>query len=308
MHVRLETLGRRQAVSLWLAFLILLTLSLPATADPLVLGVFEQPQCKQESTRSARLLFAKTGDRWVALNNQYEFSENRHLTLPSWTIVLDGRNLGNLKLRDPNPASPTLKDWYYGRDKLYVPENPEKVPTVKNESKSFGGWCQAPEARPLVLVSRANFDDPEKWKPFSPDQSYKQSLYLPLKLVVGRFNAIHCIEGADHSEPWDFKPEDLVLYKGYRSAFGKELVSIGIDLTKIGCDSIVEPQWSNHWFLFDGEKIEFIGNQMELVDSGDYDNDGRSELLFWYSGYNRDGYVLIYDDLRQKVEYLWGYH
>ena len=47
---------------------------------------------------------------------------------------------------------------------------------------------------------------------------------------------------------------------------------------------------------------------MELVDAGDYDGDGRSELLFWRGGYNRDGYVLVFDELRQKVEYTWSYH
>ena len=46
---------------------------------------------------------------------------------------------------------------------------------------------------------------------------------------------------------------------------------------------------------------------MELIDAGDYDNDGKSELLFWYSGYNRDGYILIYDDFRKSAEYIWGY-
>jgi hypothetical protein len=47
---------------------------------------------------------------------------------------------------------------------------------------------------------------------------------------------------------------------------------------------------------------------MELVDAADYDGDGKSELLFWQSAYNRDGYILIFDDLRQRIEYTWRYH
>jgi hypothetical protein len=290
-------------------FLVIsLAFPLSVAADQLVVGVLEQPQCKKEHKTSARLLFAKTDNRWVALNSDYETPKNLNFALPNWTVAFDGRNLGNVKLRDPNPASPTPKDWYYGRDKLYEPESPEKVPAIKNESKSFAGWCEAPVVSPLVLVSQANFNDPEKWKPFSPDRSYKSRLFVPLKLVIGRFNAVHCVEGAEHSEPWDYKPEDLVLYKSYRSASGKELVSIGIDRTKVGCDFMAEPQWSNHWFMLDGERNEFIGTQMELVDAGDYDKDGHSELLFWYSGYNRDGYVLVYDDLRRKADYIWSYH
>jgi len=294
--------------TLWL-LVISLAIPFSSTANPLVMGVLEQPQCKTGQKTLARLLFAKSGGHWVALKNEYETPKNLNLTLPNWTIAINCRNLGNIKLRDPNPSAPTLKDWYYGRDKLYEPVNVEKVPIIKNESKSFRGWCNTPMSRPLVIVSQPNFSDPEEWKPFSPDQSYKQRLHVPLKLVIGRFKAIRCTtKGGEHPVPWEFKPEDLIFYKSYRSGSGQELVCIGLDPGKIGCDNPPLPEWSGNWFLLDSDKIEFLGNEMELVDAGDYDKDGRSELLFWHSGYNRDGYVLIYDHFRQKVEYIWNYH
>jgi hypothetical protein len=290
-------------------FLVPLAVSLSALADDgLVVGVLDMPQCTKETKASARLLFAKEDSRWVALNNEYEFPKGLNLTQFNWTIAFDGRNLGNLELRDPSPSHPMLKDWYYGRDKLYEPVNREKVPSVKNQAKMFAGWCQAPADRPLVLVSRPNFSDPEGWKSFSPDQAYKRRLYMALRLRIGRFDAIHCVGSEERPEPWDFTPEDLVLYKSYRSASGRELVSIGIDPEKIGCDLLGEPQWSNNWFLIENGKVDFLGTQMELVDAGDYDKDGHSELLFWFSGYNRDGYVLAYDQLRRKAEYIWSYH
>jgi hypothetical protein len=36
--------------------------------------------------------------------------------------------------------------------------------------------------------------------------------------------------------------------------------------------------------------------------------DGSSEVLFWFSGYNQDGYVLFGDDLRKVAETYWTYH
>jgi hypothetical protein len=39
----------------------------------------------------------------------------------------------------------------------------------------------------------------------------------------------------------------------------------------------------------------------------DYD-EGQSELLFWYSGYNHDGYALFDSSLARRVDYLWSYH
>jgi hypothetical protein len=47
---------------------------------------------------------------------------------------------------------------------------------------------------------------------------------------------------------------------------------------------------------------------LELVGAGDFDGDGQSELLFWQSGYNEDGYLLFSSGLKQKAKYLWGYH
>jgi len=283
---------------------------LASYADPLVVGVLEQPQCKEQEKTMARLLFVKVGSRWISLDDEYQTPKNLNLTKSSWTIAFDGRNLGTIKLIDPNPNAPILKDWYYGRDKLYEPVNLEKLPKLKNTSSAFSGWCSAPAIRPLVLVSHANYSDPERWKPFSPDHSYVPKLFEPLKLAIGNFKVVRCKQTKDgeRAEPWDYKSKDLVLYKSYRSKSGLELVSIGIDHEKSGCEFLAEPQWSRHLFLIDGKKIEFLGSQMELLDAGDYDKDGRSEFLFWYSSYNKDGYVLVYDGRRQKAEYLWSYH
>jgi hypothetical protein len=47
---------------------------------------------------------------------------------------------------------------------------------------------------------------------------------------------------------------------------------------------------------------------MDLLDAGDYDGDGRSEVLFWSSGEDVDGYVLMYDGFTKSAEFKWSYH
>lgn len=47
---------------------------------------------------------------------------------------------------------------------------------------------------------------------------------------------------------------------------------------------------------------------MMLVDAGDYDNDGESELLFAITDYNRGGYKLFYDKFTKSVEFKFNYH
>lgn len=291
-----------------LAFLVF-GLPLTVGAEPLIVGVLEQPQCKKEQPISARLLFVKDKTTWWALDDERSPVKDLNLmSLPNWHIVFGGKNLGNIKMRDTNHSLTNKKNVNFTRDKLYVPDSQNALPIIKNDSESFRGWCDVPNTRPLVLVSQPNSTDPEQWKPFSPDQSYKQKLYTPVKVAVGRFKASYCPKGEFPPELLEYGPADLVLYKSFRSVSGRELVSIGIDPKKYQCDGPREPEWSGNWFLLDGEKIEFLGHQMELVDAGDYDNDGRSEMLFWRSGYNKDGYVLMYDGFRQKVEYLWSYH
>lgn len=47
---------------------------------------------------------------------------------------------------------------------------------------------------------------------------------------------------------------------------------------------------------------------MSLVDAGDYDNDGKSEVVFSIAGDNLGGYVLFYDDFTKHATFEFSYH
>jgi hypothetical protein len=48
---------------------------------------------------------------------------------------------------------------------------------------------------------------------------------------------------------------------------------------------------------------------MSLLDAGDYDDDGRSELIFFLSQPEQtDGFILFDADLRKQASLLWTYH
>ena len=80
-----------------------------------------------------------------------------------------------------------------------------------------------------------------------------------------------------------------------------------MDYSKYGCDGPVSEDWYSHWFIMKDEPV-LLGRGFEFVDAGDYDADGSSEVLFWYSGYNYDGYTLFYQDFTKCVHYRWDYH
>ena len=281
-------------------------------AEPILVGIIDKPQCGDEkSETSARVLFHKEGRKWRALgvSGNNKPSTNWDINSINWTIALDGKNLGTIKIEEPPINKKFRNDFFYRRDKLHNIKAVSDPPKIENKSNSFSGWCGAPDVLPLVIISKPNFNDPEKWKPFNPTDEQKKKLFPYLKIAVGKRKLLRCLyEPEYHSVPYDFKYTETVLHKSYRSARGRDLISIQLDIEIINCDGPPYPEWYPNWFLTENDNVDFLGRQMELIDAGDYDNDGNSELLFWYSGYNRDGYVLIYNDFNESAEYIWGYH
>ena len=61
-------------------------------------------------------------------------------------------------------------------------------------------------------------------------------------------------------------------------------------------------------YIDKNNKISFLHDELQFIDHGDFDNDGKDEYLFWYSIHNNDGYVMYYDDFSKSVECIWTYH
>ena len=57
----------------------------------------------------------------------------------------------------------------------------------------------------------------------------------------------------------------------------------------------------------DGE-TRYLGPGLILVDAGDYDGNGTSELVMSLSRYNRGGYVLFSNTFIEEARFEFGYH
>jgi hypothetical protein len=73
------------------------------------------------------------------------------------------------------------------------------------------------------------------------------------------------------------------------------------------CGPLYGPMWQAHVFMVkpDGS-IGHLGHGLRFVGAGDFDGDGRSELLFQSVGYNRDGYQLVYGDGSKTAHFEWA--
>jgi len=116
---------------------------------------------------------------------------------------------------------------------------------------------------------------------------------------------------------WDVPDSEILVSKGYGSNKQEFIVvtkvlhskclfnAVGDDFQSLGGNQV--------FFVASDRRVSFLGLQWEFVDAGDYDADGKSEVIFYVAeGKDIDiateGYVLFYDSFRGNVRFAWENH
>jgi hypothetical protein len=83
-----------------------------------------------------------------------------------------------------------------------------------------------------------------------------------------------------------------------------------LHLEAIDCEDVEAGEdIEDPWFVVDSKiSVRYLDSGMWLVDAGDYDNGGKSELVFSIHGENRGGYELFYDDFKKHAKFEFTYH
>jgi hypothetical protein len=118
---------------------------------------------------------------------------------------------------------------------------------------------------------------------------------------------LYCPDKPEIGVPFSFSALDIDVETAYLARDGRQLISLRLKSELNSCDWQIDTEWSNHVFLV-SSVTKYIGPGLELVDAGDYDADGKSELLFWYTAYNKDGYSLLSEGVKERADYFWSYH
>jgi len=268
---------------------------------PIYLGVLEPRPT--DSTDMApfqvRIAFRYQDRRWSAMPHEAEDEEalaklaKSFPTVVSWTVAFEGQKTGTVESVQRSYSSYSQ----VGAEEL-TPES--TAPEIREGAEAFATWLGVSEFRPLVVVSRPNYADPDHWKPFRPTPELGMQAHAAFRKAVP---ILRCEE-----QEVPYTDDDILLLdNAYRSARDEVLLALRAAPVSDRCESN-EDAWDSAWFLLSRGKFHFVGTGLALLDAGDYDGDGISEVLFQASGYNRDGYVLFRTGAKTKVEFSWSYH
>jgi hypothetical protein len=254
-----------------------------------------------------RAVFEKKGSEWEAFPNPctdlacLKGLAKRYPKEVNWTITFDGRDLGQVTARTP----PQFLDLDSVGTEQITSSGP--VPTVGKRSMANSGFYYSPAYRSLVAVSKPYFKDPDVWKPSHLSTELPSALRQRFR---GKFPKVsNCRNPAENIlRSWPYRDEDIRIGKTYSSKENWSLAEL--HLPGWNCDAPQEdgsPFLAQWYAIAPTGEIRFLGSGMWLIDAGDYDGDGRSEVLFAVEGFAKDGYRLFYQDLQKSAEFSF-YH
>jgi hypothetical protein len=276
---------------------LLLMAAASSAAGSSVLGVLTQDPCGERKGQFVQVLFAKGPDGWRELPS---WDSAKDMALPrQWTVAFDGRRLAQFRTLQPKASGCPFSCAI-----VLAPATGQFLPKVKSLPGVFGMECGDAPYRPLVVVSAPNYSDPAGWKPVEPSGIDMSLLFQQFTRVAGK--ATGCPPHATAEVPFHYAPKDLQL-RSYRDISGRVLVTAQLDPHLDTCGGPNEVAWMSHTFVFEGG-ARYLGPEITLIDAGDYDADGESELLFWHAGHDSDGYVLFDAALQHNLRVYRGYH
>jgi hypothetical protein len=277
-----------------------------AAGQNIILGILEDNlghYAGDPSFRAVRVVFERRGEEWTPFLNDcrnrtcLKTATSHYPIQLNWTITFDGRKVGNVTSRTPTDFA-----WYGSIDQQEI-TGKDPVPTVGAKSPELNASLY----RPLIANSKPYFKDPDAWKlatlPPTATAVLKQAFRK-------KFPNLCRSSKADDSklEPYPYRDEDVKLVKSYRSISGWVVARLHLDA--IDCNDVeAGDDIDDPWFVMDAEKsLEYLDSGIWLVDAGDYDNDGKSELVFSINRENEGGYKIYYDDFRKHATFKFNYH
>lgn len=287
----------------------LATCAASATAQLTMIGALEDVPpfvAGTQERRAVRVVFEKKGSGWEAFpsncphENCLSSVTAKYPHEVDWTVAFDGKSLGKISAATPGRFN------YYAEIGLQEIIS-GTVPVVGRRSRTFGGQTDAAVYRPLVTNSQPFVTDPDSWKRSRlPDE-----LSLRLRQQFRSHYGNLCQLGKDQTtlKPFPYRDQNIKVVQAYTSQTSWAVARLHLE-GAIDCqDSEAGFEIDDSWFVIDPQNnARYLDDGLWLVDAGDYDNDGHSELVFAINRDNRGGYELFYDDFKKRAVFEYSYH
>lgn len=317
-----------------------------AAAEPLALAFLEDHYIedavvtgkgKRDAYEPAlRVAFMRDTNGWQSVCDNLPFQkvDPESCRLGSFRRVQSWTGFGNYTNEVDAISTSAIKSAYGSSVGLLKLKSP-RITQAESADRLvlYGGHTFAAARKPLTLAT-AKFPlaDPDKWAEVDlptntvPDflRAFVQQEFAVLHKCIADIPANkQPIEGVLEMNP---DGETLRLRRHYKSRSAMELWQIEIPQVWIRmCHSdshknLNEPRPLKVWVMRDKNNLlRRLGtpeakrnfgafDKFEPIAQRDFDGDGSSEIVFWYSSYVHDGYVLLSDGLTKMTTFTWGYH
>jgi hypothetical protein len=235
-------------------------------------------------------------------------------TRMTWTVAFDGKNLGKVESEAAANGDDQINS-QGSRAKQSILTPSASIPSVGKPSQRFAGVFAAsgPEKfrRPLVAVSKPFFSDPDGWRRTTAPNEILRLVQKAFRRQYPKVDRCKDEEIAERN--WNYPDSAIKLVTAYGSNKSSYLVAVHLDAGDCGWGGFPDDatdSFVDQWFFVAADKsARRIGGFDQLLDAGDYDNDGHSELIFFsMRSENSDAYDLVYGNFQQKAELVIGYH
>lgn len=289
--------------------------ALPATSAPKVyIGFLDDAREDMANwkpgvahQRLIRPAFEKARSAWQAIYSSSVPSRMR------WSVAFDGTNLGQVESETlPDGAEHERKDTRFLTFVQKITTPAGAIPSVGIPSSIFAGLIAIGPGkvrRPLVVVSKPYASDPDGWKRLpQPPEGIAREVRAAFRRDFPHVN--RCKNEDVLQQGWKFPDSSLSLPVVYASNKNSFLIQASLNAGDCGYVDDPNDPLSDPWFFASADgRVQRIGSFMSLLDAGDYDNDGRSELIFFLSQpEDTDGFILFDADLNKQASLLWSYH
>lgn len=288
----------------------------PSTEDKIYVGILDDAREDIWNRKTAPIerrvvmpAFEKSGSEWRSITHFWP--------LPmEWTVAFDGKSLGQVESQVTSPEGDGDQiNSESSRAKQVILTPSADVPTIGKPSEQFSGVSGMLRPlkirRPLVLVSKPYFRDPDGWKRTQLPEEIARRVRQGFRKQYSHVD--RCKDEAIAEHDWKFPDSALMLVTAYASNKNSFLVAVSLNAGDCGWGGQPDDPLGSfvyQWFFVAADRsVRRIGGFDELLDAGDYDNHGSSELIFFsVRSENSDAYDLVYHNFQKKSELVVGYH